>query len=105
MIVSQALQQGRILILDHHDYVIPFLDRINRSGVCAYASRTLLFLRRDETLKPIAIELSLPGYSLVSETQRVFLPAKEGVQSALWQLAKAHVAANDTLYHHLISHW
>ncbi|KAF7825888.1 linoleate 9S-lipoxygenase 6 [Senna tora] len=100
-----ALQQRRIFILDHHDYLIPFLNRINKNGVCAYASRTLLFLRDDDMLKPIAIELSLSGLALGSEIHRVFLPAKEGVEAALWQLAKAHVAANDTLYHQLISHW
>ncbi|XP_028798111.1 linoleate 9S-lipoxygenase 5-like, partial [Neltuma alba] len=101
----QAMQEGRILILDHHDYLIPFLNRINTNGVCAYASRTFLLLRNDGMLKPLAIELSLPPFPLGNEQHRVFLPAEGGVEAALWQLAKAHVAANDNLYHQLISHW
>ncbi|KAK4268158.1 hypothetical protein QN277_024847 [Acacia crassicarpa] len=103
--LPQAVQEGRIFILDHHDYLIPFLNRINTNGVCAYASRTLLLLRNDGTLKPLAIELSLPSFSVGNEQHRVFLPAEEGVEAALWQLAKAHVAANDNLYHQLICHW
>nr|KYP53538.1 hypothetical protein KK1_024430 [Cajanus cajan] len=103
--LSQAMEQGRIFILDHHDYLIPYLNRINANGVCAYASRTLLFLRSDGMLKPLTIELSLPGPSPHLEINRVFLPAKQGTQAALWQLAKAHVLANDAVYHQLISHW
>lgn len=93
-------------MLDHHDYLMPFLNRINSGDVFAYASRTLLFLRSDSTLKPLAIELSLP-YSEAEgeEISWVYLPAAEGLEAALWQLAKAHVAANDSVYHQLISHW
>lgn len=101
----QALEQGRIFMLDHLDYLFLFLSRINTNGVCAYASRTLLFLRSDGMLKPMAIELLLPGSSLRDQIPRVFIPAKQGIEAALWQLAKAHVLANDTVYHQLISHW
>ncbi|KAG4940706.1 hypothetical protein AAZX31_16G076100 [Glycine max] len=103
--LSQAMEHGRIFMLDHHDYLIPYLNRINANGVCAYASRTLLFLRSDGMLKPLTIELSLPGQYPHLEIHRVFLPAKQGTQAALWQLAKAHVLANDVVYHQLISHW
>lgn len=99
------MNEWRIFILDHHDYLMPYLSKINTEGVCAYASRTLFFLRTDETLKPLAIELSLPGSSEDTEVSRVFLPANQGTEAALWQLAKAHVAANDSAYHQLISHW
>lgn len=99
------MEQGRIFMLDHHDYLMPYLNRINANGACAYASRTLLFLRSDGMLKPLTIELSLPSLSLDREIQRIFLPAKQGTQAALWQLAKAHVLANDSYYHLLVSHW
>ena len=99
------MKQWRIFILDHHDYLMPYLRRINAEGVCMYASRTLLFLRQDATLKPIAIELSLPSNKEGEEISRVFTPANEGTDGALWQLAKAHVAANDSGHHQLISHW
>ncbi|KAK4374998.1 hypothetical protein RND71_005675 [Anisodus tanguticus] len=97
-------EQWRIFILDHHNYLMPFLGRINKNGVCAYASRTLLFLKDDATLKPLAIELSLPGVSPGTEIHRVFRPGTNGTEAALWQLAKAHVAVNDSGYHQLISH-
>ena len=103
------MNQWRIFILDHHDYLMPFLDRINSNGVCIYASRTLLFLRSDNTLKPIAIELSLPisfpGFSEDQEISRVYIPAAKDQEGALWQYAKAHVMANDSVYHQLVSHW
>ncbi|PKI55323.1 hypothetical protein CRG98_024339 [Punica granatum] len=63
---------------------------------------------KDSTLKPVAIELSLPGTPYGMEFNRVFLPAlgsRGDQEAALWQLAKAHVSANDCAYHHLISHW
>lgn len=104
--LQQAIEDRRIFMLDHHDYLMPFLNRINSGDVFAYASRTVLFLRSDSTLKPLAIELSLP-YSEAEgeEISWVYLPAAEGLEAALWQLAKTHVAANDSVYHQLISHW
>ncbi|CAN0859060.1 Linoleate 9S-lipoxygenase 5 [Linum grandiflorum] len=98
------MEQWRIFILDHHDYLMPFFSRINAEGVCAYASRTLLFLRSDATLKPLVIELSLPGFSRGTTKSRIILPASHGTEAALWHLAKAHVTANDYAYHQLVSH-
>ncbi|GAA0170917.1 oxygenase [Lithospermum erythrorhizon] len=103
--VEEAMEQWRIFILDHHDYLIPFLNGINTKGICAYASRTLLFLRDDHTLKPLAIELSLPSASGNREIRRVVRPAKGGTEGALWQLAKTHVAVNDSGFHQLINNW
>ncbi|KAI3461800.1 hypothetical protein Pfo_018463 [Paulownia fortunei] len=102
---KEAMNQSRIFKLDHHDYLMPFLSRINAKGVCAYASRTILFLRDDYTLKPLAIELSLPSSSPRKEINRVFCPASNGTEAALWQLAKAHVSATDSGYHQLVNHW
>ncbi|KAK4492162.1 hypothetical protein RD792_002959 [Penstemon davidsonii] len=101
----QAMNQWRIFILEHHDYLMPFLSRINTRGICAYASRTLLYLRNDYTLKPLAIELSLPSSSPHNEINRVFVPASTGTEAALWQLAKAHVVVTDSGFHQLINHW
>ncbi|KAK2999070.1 hypothetical protein RJ639_024029 [Escallonia herrerae] len=39
---------------------MPYLRRINSTSTKMYATRTLLFLQNDGTLKPLAIELSLP---------------------------------------------
>lgn len=95
------MHEKRIFILDHHDYLMPYLSRINaQHGVCVYASRTLLFLKDDGSLKPLVIELTLPGEE---EQSRVFVP--DIPVRALWELAKTFVAVNDSGYHQLISHW
>jgi len=84
------------------------LTRINSLPVPrAYATRTILFLKDDGTLKPLAIELSKPhpGGDNLGPVSRVVLPAKDGVDSTIWLLAKAHVIVNDSGYHQLMSHW
>ncbi|KAJ6846845.1 putative linoleate 9S-lipoxygenase 5 [Iris pallida] len=106
--VSQALEKNRLFILDHHDTLILYVSRINSdTSSKIYASRTLLFLRDDSTLKPLAIELSLPhpGGERHGSVSQVFTPAEGGVEGSIWQLAKAYVAVNDSGVHQLISHW
>ncbi|RZC71502.1 hypothetical protein C5167_035643 [Papaver somniferum] len=74
--VNEALEKNMLFILDHHDELIPYLNRINATGTKTYATRTILYLQEDGTLKPLAIELSL--------------------------LAKAYAAVNDSGVHQLI---
>lgn len=86
---------------------MPYLRRINSTSTKAYASRTVLFLKSDGTLKPLAIELSLPHpegdqFGAISE---VYTPAEQGVENSFWQLAKAYVGVVDSGFHQLISHW
>ncbi|XP_030534865.1 probable linoleate 9S-lipoxygenase 5 isoform X2 [Rhodamnia argentea] len=105
--VEQAIEMNKLFILDHHDALMPYLRRINTTTTKTYASRTLLFLNDDGTLKPLAIELSLPHpegdeFGAVS---KVYTPADQGVEGSIWQLAKAYAAVNDSGYHQLISHW
>ncbi|EOX93740.1 Lipoxygenase, putative isoform 2, partial [Theobroma cacao] len=72
------------------------LDLIEK-GVCAYATRTILKTSgRGDILEPIAIQLRLPD----SEMDMVLDPG-----ALEWDLAKAHVAANDAAHHQLVSHW
>ncbi|KAK7831226.1 putative linoleate 9s-lipoxygenase 5 [Quercus suber] len=105
--VDEAIRNNRLFILDHHDTLMPYLKRINSTTTKTYATRTLLLLQDNGTLKPLAIELSLPHpqgerHGAIS---KVFIPAEEGVEGSVWQLAKAYAAVNDSSYHQLISHW
>uniref|UniRef100_A0A5B7BRB5 Lipoxygenase n=1 Tax=Davidia involucrata TaxID=16924 RepID=A0A5B7BRB5_DAVIN len=105
--VDQAIECNKLFILDHHDALMLYLKRINTTTTKTYASRTLLLLQDDGTLKPLAIELSLPHPQgdLHGTTSLVFTPAEQGIEGSVWQLAKAYAAVNDSGYHQLISHW
>ncbi|KAJ4969062.1 hypothetical protein NE237_015763 [Protea cynaroides] len=102
----EAIKNNKLFILDHHDTLMSYLRRINTTSTKIYATRTLLFLKDDGTLKPLAIEPSLPHpdgdqYGAVS---KVFTPAEQGVEASVWQLAKAYVSVNDSGVHQLLSH-
>ncbi|KAF7843538.1 putative linoleate 9S-lipoxygenase 5 [Senna tora] len=106
--VDEALRSKKLFILDHHDSFMQYLRKINtETSRRAYASRTILFLQNNGTLKPLAIELSLPHpqgdqFGAIS---KVFLPSTQGVDASLWFLAKAFVLVNDAGHHQLVSHW
>ncbi|KAL8237411.1 hypothetical protein R6Q59_018492 [Mikania micrantha] len=105
--VDEVLEANRLFILDHHDSLMPYVKRINATSNKIYATRTLLFLQKDGTLKPIAIELSLPHEDddKSGAISKVCTPAKQGVEASIWHLAKTYVAVNDSGVHQLISHW
>lgn len=105
MTVEEALREKRLYTLDYHDVYMPYLERINKLNGKGYGTRTLLFLARNGTLSPIAIELSLPPSDGKPSNSRVFVPPSPGKDDPLWELAKLHVVLNDTGYHELVSHW
>lgn len=106
MDVSAALAGHKLFVLDYHDAFLPFMKKINESLGCkGYATRTVLFLRKEGTLRPVAIELSLPQEKEPGTVKRVFTPPPMGMKDWMWELAKAHVLANDAGYHQLVSHW
>ncbi|KAM4108353.1 hypothetical protein ACB094_03G038900 [Castanea mollissima] len=105
--IEEAIKKNKLFILDHHDAFMPYLRQINSTSTKTSASRTLLFLKNDGALKPLVIELSLPHpkgdqFGAIS---KVYIPAEQGIEGSIWQLAKAYVAVNDSGYHQLISHW
>ncbi|XP_059302515.1 linoleate 9S-lipoxygenase 6 [Lycium ferocissimum] len=105
--IDEAINTNKLFILNHHDVLIPYLRRINTTTTKTYASRTLLFLQDNGSLKPLAIELSLPhpDGDQFGPISKVYTPADQGVEGSIWQLAKAYVAVNDSGVHQLISHW
>ncbi|KAI5010094.1 hypothetical protein ZWY2020_012231 [Hordeum vulgare] len=97
--VAQAIEKKRLFALDHHDWVMPYLKRINElpgaeekgeiSQRKSYATRTLFFLQDDSTLKPLAIELSSPH----PEDER------------LGATSTAHASSNDACKNNYVLHW
>ncbi|KAG4132841.1 hypothetical protein ERO13_D08G058200v2 [Gossypium hirsutum] len=102
-LLKEKMKASRAFILDHH-YLEQFLKMINGKGVHAYATRTILIADdpSSEGIVPVAIELSLPEDS--DDGRSMFL-VEENCSGVLWELAKFHVASNDTAYHQLVSHW
>ncbi|KAG5523576.1 hypothetical protein RHGRI_035398 [Rhododendron griersonianum] len=101
-----ALDENKLYIVDYHDIYLPFIDRINAlDGRKSYATRTVFFLSPLGTLKPVAIELSLPLAGPTSRSKRVVTPPVDATTSWIWQLAKAHVCSNDAGVHQLVNHW
>ncbi|KAK3030941.1 hypothetical protein RJ639_036679 [Escallonia herrerae] len=106
MTVQQALEENKLFIVDYHDIYLPFLDRINAlDGRKAYATRTIFFLTPLGTLKPIAIELTLPPAGPSTRSKRVVTPPVDATGNWMWLLAKAHVCSNDAGVHQLVNHW
>ena len=103
----QALEKKLLYIVDYHDVLLPYIERINKEKGKMYASRTIFFLRNDGTLNPVAIELSLPQSSdgQVAASRRVFTPPTTSTSDPSWELAKVHMVVNDSGYHELVSHW
>ncbi|XP_061352781.1 linoleate 13S-lipoxygenase 3-1, chloroplastic-like [Gastrolobium bilobum] len=106
MTVRQALVENKLFMINYHDVYLPFLDGINAlDGRKSYATRTIFLLTPLGTLKPIAIELSLPPGGPSSRSKRVVTPPVDATTNWMWQLAKAHVCANDAGVHQLVNHW
>ncbi|KAH9326923.1 hypothetical protein KI387_007101, partial [Taxus chinensis] len=106
--VSQAIKSKRLFLLDYHDIYIPYTARINSRSddVKTYASRSVFFLTRDGTLKPVAIELSLGATKDSKPERNVYTPGEDGTEEgALWLLAKTNVRINEAGYHQVIGHW
>ncbi|KAL6282326.1 hypothetical protein ACE6H2_013255 [Prunus campanulata] len=72
MSVQQALEENKLFILDYHDMFLPFLNQIN---TLVGRKATILFLTSLGTLKPIAIELSLPPTKSGPPSKQVLTPA------------------------------
>ncbi|KAG0504866.1 hypothetical protein M758_N011900 [Ceratodon purpureus] len=106
--ISEALSKKKLFVLDYHERFLGYIKRINElKSSQAYASWTLFFLSKDGTLKPICIELALPGAKDRDRPIfRVFRPSeKDAGKNWAWELAKAHVQCNDASWHQVISHW
>ncbi|PHU29517.1 Linoleate 13S-lipoxygenase 2-1, chloroplastic [Capsicum chinense] len=107
MTVEEAVEQKKLFILDYHDLLLPYVNKVNElKGTVIYGSRTLFFLTPDGTLRPLAIELTRPPVDDKPQWKQVYVPNTWNATGAwLWKLAKAHVLVHDSGYHQLVSHW
>lgn len=104
----KALSKKKLFVLDYHERFLGYIQRINElKSSQAYASWSLFYLSKDGTLKPVCIELALPGANIGDKPNlRVFRPSeRDAAQNWAWELAKAHVQCNDASWHQVISHW
>ncbi|MCD7466628.1 hypothetical protein HAX54_003475 [Datura stramonium] len=104
---SEAVKQKKLFILDYHDLLLPYVNKVNElKGTVLYGSRTLFLLTSDGTLRPLAIELTRPPVDDKPQWKQVYCPSTWNATGAwLWKLAKAHVLSHDSGYHQLVSHW
>ncbi|XP_010265848.1 PREDICTED: linoleate 13S-lipoxygenase 2-1, chloroplastic-like [Nelumbo nucifera] len=106
MTIDEALQQKKLFMLDYHDLLLPYVNKVRElEGTTLYGSRTLFFLTHENILTPIAIELTRPPTNDKPLWKQVFTPNGDATDSWLWRLAKVHVLAHDSGYHELVSHW
>ncbi|KAL7151783.1 hypothetical protein ABFS83_04G054100 [Erythranthe nasuta] len=104
--VDEALKEKKFFVLDYHDVLLPFVNKVRElKGRTLYGSRTLFYLTPDDTLRPLAIELTRPPIDGKPQWKQVFKPTWDATGVWLWRLAKAHVLAHDSGYHQLVSHW
>ncbi|CAN0929256.1 Lipoxygenase 6, chloroplastic [Linum grandiflorum] len=107
MSLEQAMEEKRLFILDYHDMILPFVEKINSlPGRKMYGSRTILYYSKSGFLWPLAIELSLPPTSASpAGSKHVYTRGHDATSHWLWKLAKAHVCSTDAGVHQLVNHW
>uniref|UniRef100_A0A1D1YGA9 Lipoxygenase n=1 Tax=Anthurium amnicola TaxID=1678845 RepID=A0A1D1YGA9_9ARAE len=104
--VEEAIKQKKLFIIDYHDIYLPYVHKVrDLEGTTLYGSRTVFFLTHDETLMPIAIELTRPASPTKPQWKQVFTHSWDATGAWLWRLAKAHIGAHDGGYHQLVVHW
>ncbi|KAF8087776.1 hypothetical protein N665_0567s0001 [Sinapis alba] len=106
MSFDEALRNKRLFMLDYHDLLLPYVNKVRElDDSTLYASRALFFLSDDSTLRPVAIELTRPQDVNRPQWSQVFTPGYDATSCWLWNLAKTHAISHDAGYHQLISHW
>ncbi|XP_050941004.1 linoleate 13S-lipoxygenase 2-1, chloroplastic-like isoform X1 [Cucumis melo] len=107
MNVADALKKKRLFVLDYHDTLMPYVQKVREiEDKTLYGSRTLFFLNSDDTLVPLGIELTRPPIKGdPKQWKEIFPPGTNSTDVWLWRLAKAHVLSHDSCIHQLVIHW
>lgn len=104
----QALEQKKLFIIDYHDLLLPYVNKvreIKEMRTTLYGSRLLMFLTPSGTLRPVAIELVRPPGDGKPQWKQAFTPCWDSTGAWLWKLAKVHFLSHDAGVHQLYSHW
>jgi hypothetical protein len=84
MTAEEAVENKKLFMLDYHGALLPYVDYVRQ----LYGSRTLFFLTKDGTLKPIAIELTRPK-QVPKDRQAAMAPRLHAGRKCDWILAVA----------------
>ncbi|KAG8365933.1 hypothetical protein BUALT_Bualt17G0023500 [Buddleja alternifolia] len=104
--VEEAMKKKKLFILDYHDLLLPFIEKMNSlPDRKAYASRTIFYYSDTGILRPIVMELSLPPTPSSPRNKFIFTHGHDATSHWRWNLAKAHVCSNDAGVHQLVNHW
>ncbi|KAH0919528.1 hypothetical protein HID58_027188 [Brassica napus] len=96
MSFDEALENKRLFMLDYHDLLLPYVNKVRElDDSTLYASRTLFFLNDDSTLRPVAIELTRPQDVNSPQWRQLFTPGYDATSCWLWSLAKTHAITHD----------
>ncbi|WZZ67912.1 hypothetical protein YC2023_079282 [Brassica napus] len=96
MSFDEALENKRLFMLDYHDLLLPYVNKVRElDDSTLYASRALFFLSDDSTLRPVAIELTRPQDVNRPQWRQVFTPGYDATSCWLWSLAKTHTISHD----------
>ncbi|KAL0335998.1 UNVERIFIED_CONTAM: Lipoxygenase 6, chloroplastic [Sesamum radiatum] len=86
--VEEAIKEKKLFILDYHDLLLPFIEKMNAlPDRKAYASRTVFYYSETGVLRPIVIELSLPPTSSSPRNKYIFTHGHDATTtgSGSWQ--------------------
>ncbi|KAF3772424.1 Linoleate 13S-lipoxygenase 2-1 [Nymphaea thermarum] len=73
MTVEEAIEQKKLFIVDYHDILLPYVNKVRElSGTTLYGSRALFFHNELGTLEPVAIELTRPPSSTKPQWKQAF---------------------------------
>ncbi|KAL3676644.1 hypothetical protein R1sor_026592 [Riccia sorocarpa] len=104
--VQEAIEAKRLFKVDYRDFLMLYIGEVNKTSYKAYAPRSYFFWTSRGTMKPVAIELSLPPSEDGPGSNRVFTPPQKKEDNSLyWNLAKVHASCVDFGVHELVSHW
>ena len=94
----QAIVEKKLFMLDYHDLFLPYVSKVREiKGTTLYGSRTLFFLTKQGTLKPLAIELTRPIMDGKPQWKQVFTPASHSTDLWLYTCYSFKFSCNQTL--------